>query len=363
MHNRISKVEVIDDHSIRCEFYSGDVKKLDVSHFGDYPRGEHFLNVKITNNGDCISWPDCNFKLYAIDAWIDGMTVDAHHPNPRYQLARLMSYYRETLNLKQKDLEARTGITQSDISKYERGEGNASLETICRIADAFDMNVTVDFRLKSSFHEVDLEEFTDIMEIFDYLPKHKKQGEFTLSDMELIPEEYRVEMIDGRIQMMGHPSVVHQMIASYFNVEIGVFIRKNKGKCVFMQCPALEFHNKDIHNTYLVPDIAVVCNRENLNRRGIYNNTDWVIEIVSPGDENRKRDYITKVEIYLKAGVREYWIVDTEKQKLTVYSEKNDYMPMLHGFDQVVPVGIYDGKLKIDLREIQEILVNYEDLD
>ena len=41
-----------------------------------------------------------------------------------------------------------------------------------------------------------------------------------------------------------------------------------------------------------------------------------VIEIVSPGSE--QRDYVEKREEYLLFGVQEYWIIDAEKEQMTV---------------------------------------------
>jgi Uma2 family endonuclease len=36
------------------------------------------------------------------------------------------------------------------------------------------------------------------------------------------------------------------------------------------------------------------------------------------GDDNRKRDLVPKRRVYARAGIREYWIVDSEKKSITV---------------------------------------------
>ena len=65
---------------------------------------------------------------------------------------------------------------------------------------------------------------------------------------------------------------------------------------------------------------------------------DWIIEIVSPG--SRRMDYYTKLFKYRMAGVREYWIVDPDKRRVTVYDleheDVNEYT-----FEDVVKVNIY----------------------
>ena len=56
---------------------------------------------------------------------------------------------------------------------------------------------------------------------------------------------------------------------------------------------------------------------------------------------SQKMDWILKLAEYRKAGVREYWIVDAQAQKVTVYRfEKGDVMEV-YSFEEKIPVGIY----------------------
>lgn len=350
MHNRISKVEVVGDYSIRCSFYSGDVREYDVSVFEDCPKKD-FDVVRIVNNGNCLKWDD-KFELLAEEIWKDSIIVEKNYPEPRYQFAMLLSYYRELNKLTQKDMEEKTGISQSDISRYERGEANPSLDTLDRVANSIGRKVVVDFIALPEVKNIDPKEFEGAEEIIDYLPKWKKQGQFTIKDIEKLPDEYNIELIKGVIRLMGQPNMKHQLTAMYISGSIWNYIKKNKGKCKVMQAPALTFDNKNTSDTYLVPDVAVVCNKENINKNGIINKADFIIEIVSPGLKNKIHDYKTKLNIYLSAGVREYWIVDPEKKRVTSYTESDGYMPTIYGFDSVIPVGIYDGKLEIDMKDL-----------
>ncbi|HBN55717.1 MAG TPA: Uma2 family endonuclease [Lachnospiraceae bacterium] len=70
---------------------------------------------------------------------------------------------------------------------------------------------------------------------------------------------------------------------------------------------------------------------------------------VSPS--SRKHDYILKNALYSDAGVREYWIVDPDKERITVYYYEEDAAPSLYTFDLPVKSGIFPG-LKITIAEL-----------
>ena len=76
-----------------------------------------------------------------------------------------------------------------------------------------------------------------------------------------------------------------------------------------------------------------------ITEKGCYGAPDWVIEIVSLG--SRSMDYFTKLFKYQTSGVREYWIVDPIRQRVTVYFfEKENVEEYSFGSD--IPVGIYE---------------------
>jgi len=91
---------------------------------------------------------------------------------------------------------------------------------------------------------------------------------------------------------------------------------------------------------YLEPDISVICDKDKLTDEGCNGAPDWIIEIVSPS--SKSIDYLTKLFKYRTAGVREYWIVDSIKQRVTVYFFEKELVEE-YSFGTDIPVGIYDG--------------------
>lgn len=74
----------------------------------------------------------------------------------------------------------------------------------------------------------------------------------------------------------------------------------------------------DAITTVLQPDIAVVCNSEQLDERGCRGAPDWVIEVLSPTTAGH--DQIKKLAVYERHGVKEYWLVHPIDRIVTIYN-------------------------------------------
>ena len=167
----------------------------------------------------------------------------------------------------------------------------------------------------------------------------RKEEFYTLDDVYALPDGQRAELIDGKIYYMAPPNTGHQRLLNFINTEINMYIRENNGKCEVFPAPFAVFLNEDEIN-YLEPDISVICDPSKLDEKGCHGAPDWTIEIVSPS--SKSRDYMTKLFKYRTAGVREYWIVDPEKQMVMVYVFENDKVEK-YDFVEDIPVGIYEG--------------------
>lgn len=162
---------------------------------------------------------------------------------------------------------------------------------------------------------------------------------YTIEYIYALPDGERAELIDGQIYYMAPPNTRHQRILNYINTEINMYIRKNNGECEVFPAPFAVFLNDDDMN-YVEPDISVICDKNKISDKGCHGAPDWVIEIISPS--SRAMDYFTKLFQYQKSGVREYWIVDPIKQRITVYFFEKELVEE-YCFGEEVPVGIYEG--------------------
>lgn len=179
----------------------------------------------------------------------------------------------------------------------------------------------------------------------------KKRGEYTLEDYYKIPEEHRVELIDGVIYDMASPTSIHQLWGGEVYRELANYIRQNQGSCIPLISP-LDVQLDCDDRTMVEPDVLVVCDRNKLKKGIIYGAPDFIAEILSPS--TRRRDMSLKLAKYTEAGVREYWLVDPDKKKVIVYDLEHNELPSIYTFEDKVSVCIFDRKCIIDFSKIYE---------
>ena len=181
----------------------------------------------------------------------------------------------------------------------------------------------------------------------------KKQGEYTLEDYLAIPDERRVELIDGVIYDMSSPLGHHQIIAGQIHFHLVSYISGKGGPCIPFIAPVdvqLDCDDK----TIVQPDITILCDRSKYTPQRIVGAPDFVVEVLSKS--TRKKDIFIKLNKYRSAGVREYWMVDPDKKNVMVYHFENDDDLSVYTFRDKVPVGIYCGDCVIDFAPIDDFV-------
>ena len=169
----------------------------------------------------------------------------------------------------------------------------------------------------------------------------------TTEEIYALPEGKRAELIDGQIYDMATPNRMHQTISFSIARTIADHIDAKNGGCEVYMAPFAVIIQNDIKN-YVEPDISVICDKSKLTDKGCNGAPDWIIEIVSSG--SRRMDYYTKLFKYRTAGVREYWIVDPDKKRITVYDLEHGDIDE-YSFSDTINVGIYPD-LCIDFNNI-----------
>ena len=172
---------------------------------------------------------------------------------------------------------------------------------------------------------------------------------YTENDYYNLPENVRAELIDGQFYDMAAPSRIHQEILNTINNTIYNYIHSKKGDCRVYPAPfAVKLFND--RKTVVEPDISVICDPNKLTDQGCSGAPDWIIEIISPSTSSH--DYVVKLNLYADAGVREYWIVDPEKESIFVYYlEKEHFKAESYTFKDKIKVSIYED-LYIDFTEL-----------
>ncbi|KEO73264.1 Uma2 family endonuclease [Anditalea andensis] len=148
-------------------------------------------------------------------------------------------------------------------------------------------------------------------------------GTFSYADYLTWDLDEMVELIKGKIfrQAAAAPRRIHQEVALKLARKIADFLDDKPCKVYIapfdVRLPSVSSKNEDIF-TVVQPDICVVCDSHKLDEMGCKGAPDLIIEILSPG--NNQKELIYKYEVYQESGVKEYWIIHPSEQTLLVYT-------------------------------------------
>ena len=190
----------------------------------------------------------------------------------------------------------------------------------------------------------------------DLMINGKRQGEFTIGDVMKLPEGSHGELIDGVIYDKSMPTTVHQSIVSRVYVQIANAIDEFGGKCTSFGSPVDVQLDLSDEKDMLAPDLIVVCDRSKLSNDDliVIGAPDFVMEVLSPSTMGKDR--VLKYHKYMSYGVREYWIVDPFKREIVVSIFSDDARVSYYGFDDKVPITIFDKKVAVDFARISRYL-------
>lgn len=132
----------------------------------------------------------------------------------------------------------------------------------------------------------------------------------------LLPEGTRAEVIFNILYMSPSPLYDHQKLITTLMVRLGVFVEANNSGELFV-APYDVYLEEYI--SAVQPDIFFISRRNNglIKEDGyVHGAPDLVIEILS---KNETRDKTLKKDLYEKAGVKEYFIVDPKSKLVEAF--------------------------------------------
>jgi Uma2 family endonuclease len=140
------------------------------------------------------------------------------------------------------------------------------------------------------------------------------QGNWTEAEYLALGTNRLVELCDGRLEVLPMPTMLHQLIAKFLYDALEAFVKgRLPGIVLFASLPVRLWPGR-----LREPDLIYLTPQRVRNVRGQPDGADLVMEVVSPGTENRERDLEIKRREYAQAGIAEYWIVDPEERRITV---------------------------------------------
>jgi Uma2 family endonuclease len=176
-----------------------------------------------------------------------------------------------------------------------------------------------------------------------------KEERYTYADYLTWDDDVRYELIDGVAYALAAPSTTHQRVLGRLANTILNFLKGKK--CELFIAPydvRLNFDTLD--DTVVQPDLLVICDKSKIVEKGCNGVPELVIEILSPS--TARKDILKKYQIYLKAGVLEYWIVDPETNEIDIFSlSENKYNRREYNVNDVIASTILKG-FELKLSEI-----------
>ena len=142
---------------------------------------------------------------------------------------------------------------------------------------------------------------------------------WTTSDLELLPDNgNRYEIVDGELFVTRAPGWGHQKTIKNICRELDLWsLQTGLGEVV--PTPGIIFTDAD----NVIPDVVWIS-KERLaalldEAEHLTGAPELVVEVLSPGETNERRDKEAKLKLYAAQGVCEYWIADPRLEQIQVY--------------------------------------------
>jgi Uma2 family endonuclease len=144
---------------------------------------------------------------------------------------------------------------------------------------------------------------------------------WTIADLEAMPDpldDTRYEIVDGELMVAKQPDFDHQYTCGEVFAQLRQWSNEHDaGTAAF--APGVIFAEDD----NVAPDVVWVSKSRLAQIRRpdgkLHAAPDLVVEVLSPGTKNERRDREAKLKLYSRQGVREYWIVDWQHRSIQIF--------------------------------------------
>jgi Uma2 family endonuclease len=157
-----------------------------------------------------------------------------------------------------------------------------------------------------------------------------KDKHWTVNDLERLPDNawLSYEIVEGELFVTRAPHLRHQRACGKILRPLDEWSEPSGLGEAFLN-PEIIFSESDM----VIPDVIWLSHdrlAEILDDSGhLTGAPEIVIEVLSPGRENERRDKEAKLKLYARKGVQEYWIAQWELHQVEVYRHTTDDLTLV----------------------------------
>ena len=151
---------------------------------------------------------------------------------------------------------------------------------------------------------------------------------WTSQDLELLPEDgSQYEIIDGELYVSKQPHLHHQIVCTKIATLLQQWSDETQVGLPIFEPGVIFTDDNDV-----VPDVVWISYERlatALKEDGkLHNAPELVVEVLSPGSENERRDREMKRKLYSRLGAEEYWVISWQDRRLEVYRREEGVLEL-----------------------------------
>ncbi len=175
------------------------------------------------------------------------------------------------------------------------------------------------------------------------------QTGWTVEMLDALPDDgMRYELIDGELYVTPAPGERHQDIAGELYARLREYLRGH-GMGKAMVSPA-DVRKDDRTRNRVQPDVFVVRVTDGQRPAYPYDLHDLLLAVEVSSPSNPLLDYQVKRDLYLRAGVGEYWIISPDALNVSRWRGRDDPGEVLSRHIEWHPAGM-PASFSLDLAE------------